>query len=212
MGEAHSACVHDAPRPTVHLPADKGHAKPGTRVPGETGVWVLIFGDMLAFAVFFGVFMYSRGNEPKLFDESRTHLSVGYAVVNTILLLTSSLFVAKAVRDFRSGGGRLAPRLFAFAAVCGMGFVLNKALEYRAEIDSGATLTTNLFYAFFFTLTGVHLLHLLIGLVGLMVMWRIARRSERSSGNLLVIEVGATYWHMVDLLWIVIFPLLYLVR
>jgi len=181
-------------------------------VPGETGIWVLIFGDMVAFAAFFGVFMYSRGQDPALFDQSRTHLSVGYAVVNTVLLLTSSLFVAAAVRDFRAGGRRLAPRLFVLAAVCGLGFVVNKALEYRAEIDSGITLTTNLFYTFFFTLTGIHLLHLIIGLIGLGVMWRLARRPEDKPGNLLVIEVGASYWHMVDLLWIVIFPLLYLVR
>jgi heme/copper-type cytochrome/quinol oxidase subunit 3 len=112
MVETHSAFAQDAPRPKVHGHGDTGRAKAEIRVPGETGVWVLIFGDMLAFAVFFGVFVYSRGNEPDLFDESRMHLSVGYAVVNTILLLTSSLFVATAVRDFRTSGGKSAPRLF----------------------------------------------------------------------------------------------------
>jgi nitric oxide reductase NorE protein len=180
-------------------------------VPGENGVWVLIFGDMVAFAAFFGVFVYSRGENPVLFDESRTHLSVGYAVANTVLLLTSSLFVAAAVRDFRSGGRQLAPRLIVLAGVCGFGFVVSKALEYHEKLASGITLTTNTFYTFFFTMTGIHLLHLIIGLIGLGIMWRLARRTEKP-GNLLVIEVGASYWHMVDLLWIIIFPLLYLVR
>jgi nitric oxide reductase NorE protein len=206
MVDTRSAHAHD------HTSVGIAPLTPELRVPGETGVWVLIFGDMTAFAAFFGVFVFSRGNDPVLFDESRTHLSVGYAVVNTVLLLTSSLFVAAAVRDFRSGGRQLAPRLILLGAVCGLGFVVNKALEYHDEITSGVTLTTNLFFTFFFTLTGVHLLHLIIGLIGLGVMWRLARRTHEKPGNLLVIEIGASYWHMVDLLWIIIFPLLYLVR
>lgn len=203
MVETHPAPAHD---PTSVSTA------PEIRVPGETGVWVLIFGDMAAFAAFFGVFVYSRGNDPVLFDESRTQLSVGYAVANTVLLLTSSLFVAAAVRDFRSGGRQLAPRLIVLAGVCGVGFVVSKALEYHEKLSSGIALTTNMFYTFFFTMTAIHLLHLIIGLVGLGVMWRLARRTDEKPGNLLVIEVGASYWHMVDLLWIIIFPLLYLVR
>jgi len=182
------------------------------RVPGETGIWVLVFGDMVAFAVFFGVFMSSRGSHAVMFDESRRNLHVGYAVVNTALLLTSSLFVAIAVRAYRSENHRMAPRLIVFAALCGLGFVANKALEYHDKFDNGITFTTNLFYIFFFTITGIHLFHVLIGLVGLGFVWRMARRTDRQPGNLLVVEVGASFWHMVDVLWIVIFPLLYLLR
>lgn len=210
MVDTHSAQANEPS--TLHPAAVSVATASDVRVPGETGVWVMIFGDMVAFAAFFGVFMYSRGDHPALFDASRNHLHVTYAVINTVLLLTSSLFVAAAVRQFRAGHRDTAPHLVILAFVCGLGFVVNKALEYHSEINNGITLTTNLFYTFFFTMTAVHLLHLIIGLVGLGVMWRLARRPEPTTGNLLVIEVGATYWHMVDLLWIVIFPLLYLVR
>lgn len=210
MVDTHSPQAHEPPaaRPGAVSVATASDI----RVPGEAGVWVLIFGDMVAFAAFFGVFMFSRGNDPALFDASRNHLHVSYAVINTVLLLTSSLFVAAAVRQFRAGQRDTAPGLVILAFGCGLGFMVNKALEYRVEINSGISLTTNLFYTFFFTMTAVHLLHLVIGLVGLGVMWKLARRPEPTAGNLLVIEVGATYWHMVDLLWVVIFPLLYLVR
>ena len=199
-----------APEPDQRV--DAVPAADEIRVPGETGIWVLIFGDMVAFAVFFGVFMHSRGSHVVMFDESRRHLHVGYAVVNTALLLTSSLFVAISVRAYRAGNQRMAPRLIVFAAVCGLGFVANKALEYQDKFDNGITFTTNLFYTFFFTITGIHLLHVLIGLVGLAFVWRMTRRADRRPGNLLIIEVGASFWHMVDLLWLVIFPLLYLLR
>ncbi len=210
MVDIHSAQANEPP--SVRPGAASVATASDIRVPGEPGVWVMIFGDMVAFAAFFGVFMYSRGNDPALFDASRGHLHVTYAVIDTVLLLTSSLFVAAAVRQFRAGRRDTAPRLVILAFGCGLGFVVNKALEYRGEIDNEITMTTNLFYTFFFTMTAVHLLHLVIGLVGLSVMWRLARRPEPTTGNLLVIEVGATYWHMVDLLWVVIFPLLYLVR
>jgi nitric oxide reductase NorE protein len=184
------------------------------KVPGEVGIWVLIFGDMAVFAAFFAVFMHARGGDPGLFDESRHLLNVTYAVVNTVLLLTSSLFVAMAVRAVRIGRRHLAPRLLIVAIICGLGFVVNKAIEYHDKFDHGITPTTNLFFTYFFTLTGIHLLHLIIGLVALGVMWIIARRTEeqRKSSDVMMLEVGASFWHMVDLLWIVLFPLLYLVR
>lgn len=192
--------------------AGSASSTPGIRLPGETGIWVLVIGDMVAFAVFFGVFMHSRGSNVVMFDESRRNLHVGYAVVNTVLLLSSSLFVALAVRAYRAANQRLAPRLIVFAAVCGLGFVANKAIEYHDKFENGITFTTNTFYLFFFTITGIHLFHVIIGLIGLAFVWRNTRRPERAPGNLLVIEVGASFWHMVDLLWIIIFPLLYLLR
>jgi nitric oxide reductase NorE protein len=200
------------------IPVDIGAAeqRPGFRVPAESGIWVLIFGDLLAFAAFFAVFMEARGNNPSMFAESSSRLHIAYALVNTILLLTSSFLVARAVRSFRGreneGENRLVPRLLVLAATCGLGFVGNKAWEYSEEISAGVTPSTNLFDTFFYTMTGVHLLHLIVGLIGLGVMWAISRRAVMKPKDLLVIEIGASYWHLVDVLWLVIFPLLYLVR
>jgi nitric oxide reductase NorE protein len=186
-----------------------------TKVPGEPGVWVLIFGDMLAFAALFGVFMYYQRANPVVFDQSRTHLEIWRGVLNTLLLLTSSYFVVLALSAFRNGPHGKASRLLVAAFTCGGGFVINKVLEYRTETAGGNTPTTNLFYTFFYTMTGIHLVHLVIGMCGLGVMWRVAQRAENSGRNPdkpVLMEVCAVYWHMVDLLWVIIFPLLYLMR
>jgi nitric oxide reductase NorE protein len=180
-------------------------------VPGEVGIWVFVLGDMLAFALFFGVFLYERGGEPAAFDEARHELTVGFAVANTLLLLTSSLLIAMAVRAVRSGARELAPRLIALAMVCGAAFVANKGIEYGEQLGAGRTPATSDFFMFFFMLTGIHLAHVLIGLVVLGYLWRVARRPVTAAADLRAIESGASYWHMVDLLWIVLFPLLYLV-
>jgi nitric oxide reductase NorE protein len=185
-------------------PAD-GH------VPGEVGVWVFVLGDMLAFALFFAVFLYERGGAPVAFDDARRHLTVGFAVANTVLLLTSSLLIAMAVRAVRGGARELAPRLIALAMACGAAFVADKGIEYGEQLGAGRTPAASDFFMFFYMLTGIHLAHVLIGLVVLGYLWRVTRRPVTGATDLRAVESGASYWHMVDLLWIVLFPLLYLV-
>lgn len=182
------------------------------RIPGEVGIWVFILGDMLAFAAFFGAFIYQRGGEPAVFETGRQSLETAFAVANTVLLLTSSLFVAMAIRGARVGAKAVVPKLITWAGLCGLGFVINKGIEWAIKLHDGVTPATNHFYMYFFMLTGIHLAHVLIGLVTLAILWGIARRSVPKPSDLMVLEIGASYWHMVDLLWVVLFPLLYLVR
>jgi nitric oxide reductase NorE protein len=182
------------------------------RVPGEVGVWVFIFGDLLVFSVFFGVFLYERGHDREIFEASRETLSLTIGAVNTILLLTASLFVALGVQAARRQAPTLARRMLVLAMLCGTGFVANKALEYGGKIRAGHTPGQNDFYMYFFAFTGIHLLHLLLGLLVLGIMWHIAGRASPSAAGIRNLEAGACYWHLVDLLWIVLFSLLYLVR
>jgi nitric oxide reductase NorE protein len=181
-------------------------------VPGEVGIWIFILGDLTVFGVFFCAFMYSRGKHQALFEASRRHLTVGFAVTNTILLLTSSLLVAMAVRAARTGSRRWAPPLITGAIGCALGFVASKIIEYSEKLHHHITPTTNLFYTYYFVFTGIHLLHLLLGIGALLVLRHITRRTESKPSDTLILEVGASYWHMVDVLWILLFPVLYLVR
>ena len=96
--------------------------------------------------------------------------------------------------------------------LCGIAFGISKAIEYGGKLAAGITPMSNDFYMFYFSLTGIHLLHVIGGCVMLTVFWLKARKGEFDSRNLKVLESGATYWHMVDLLWIFLFPLLYLLR
>jgi nitric oxide reductase NorE protein len=180
-------------------------------VPGEAGIWVLVMGEMTIFAVLFCTYAYYRGLNPELYLGSQAALSRSCGLINTLLLLTSSWFVAMAVQAARNARSAAAARLLLPAFACGAAFASIKAFEYCALVGRQLTPATNGFYAFYFVLTGLHLLHLLIGMVVLAVLWRLLRRNSAPPGIRLM-ESGATYWHMVDVLWVVLFPLLYLIR
>ncbi|WP_205698778.1 cytochrome c oxidase subunit 3 family protein [Conexibacter sp. SYSU D00693] len=179
-------------------------------VPGEIGVWILVLGDMLVFAVLFGVFLVARSEDPAVFAASREELTQGFGAVNVVVLLTSSLLVALAVRSMRRGARAPAARMFVGAAACAAVFLTIKGIEYADKVAGGHDPGTNDFFMYFFILTGIHAAHVVLGMVALVVLWRIALRATAKPGDQRAVEVGATFWHMVDLLWVVLFPLLYL--
>lgn len=181
-------------------------------IPGEPGVWVLIFGDMMIFTMFFLIFLYYRGQNPEMFVQSQTHLSQRLGVLNTMFMLTSSWFVASGIRAIRADRGKLAAVAFWLAFLCGVGFGIVKFFEYSAKLRIGITIGTNNFFMCYYMFTGIHFVHVLIGMVLLSFMARHARRGNFTARRQSLFEVGATFWHLVDLLWIVLFALLYLVK
>jgi nitric oxide reductase NorE protein len=181
-------------------------------LPGEVGTWVFILGDMSVFALLFGIFIYYRGKQPHLFHDSQLTLHRGFGVANTLLLLTSSLCVVTAVRAVRAGVRKLPQILFSVAFVCGLGFTVNKFLEWGGLLSGGHKPATNNFYMYFFVLTGIHFFHLLIGMGVLVALFVLSRKEQLSERQFAFFEGGACFWHMVDLLWIVLFALLYLVH
>ena len=181
-------------------------------VPGEEGVWVLIMGDMLVFSIFFATYLIYRAQNVALYTASQLSMQRGFGLLNTVLLLTSSWFVALAVSEARAGGRERAMRLLLGAFACGIGFVVSKAFEWGGKIQAGITLNSNEFYIFYYMLTGIHLLHVLIGLIVLGYLIARSRRPDPGASYVLVMEGGGAFWHLVDLLWIVLFALLYLVR
>jgi nitric oxide reductase NorE protein len=181
------------------------------RTPGESGTWVFLFGDMLVFGVFFVTFMVERTMAPEIFDVARTTLHVGVGVTNTLVLLTSSLFVVVALNAVRSQMRSVATKALCAAIGCGLAFIGLKVFEYVALASAGHGPGANHFYLYYFILTGLHLLHVCIGLAVLSLLVSQARRAELSATRLALVEGGACFWHLVDLLWIFLFALLYLV-
>jgi nitric oxide reductase NorE protein len=169
-------------------------------------------GDMTVFAVFFATYLYYRGQQTELFNAGQHTLKQGYGVINTLLLLTSSLLVVTGVRAVRQRRTNIAPWMFAGAMLCGLGFTFMKFLEYGEKLSHGITPATNSFYMYYFILTGLHFFHLLLGMGVLAFLVRAARKPELTPKQFGFVEGGACFWHMVDLLWIVLFPLLYLVQ
>jgi nitric oxide reductase NorE protein len=180
------------------------------RLPGEAGVWVLIFGDIGVFSIFFLTYAYYRGEDPGLFHRGSAALSPALGVLNTLLMLTSSWFVAIAVSLARQNRARGAVRAFALGLCCGLGFVGVKFVEYGAKFRAGITLTTDDFFMFYFMLTGIHLLHVIIGIGVLSFLIHHTAAGALDERRIQHLESGASFWHLVDLLWIVLFGLLYL--
>jgi len=182
------------------------------RVPGEPGFWILILGDLSAFALLFCVFVYYRGHDLAIYLDSQLRLNRICGALNVALLLTSSWFVVEGVEAFRARGTTLARQSFGAALVLGAGFVVVKIFEYREKLHEGIIVTTNEFFMFFYVLTGIHLMHLLIGLGVLGWMRAKSRSTWNSHRDVSLVECGGVYWHMVDLLWVALFALLYLLR
>ncbi|MGV0644028.1 cytochrome c oxidase subunit 3 [Mycolicibacterium sp. XJ2546] len=199
---------------TTALPGRTGTASRKLLVrrhlPGEPSMWFFVIGDLMIFAVYFVAYMYYRGQDHAMFLASQAKLNYNIGMVNTVVLLTSSLFVALGTSAARAGKTADAYRLFWLALAGGVLFPVLKAFEYIPEILAGLTPGTNLFFMFYYVMTGMHLCHVLLGLVILSFIVRQLRGPAQP--RIILVETGATYWHMVDLLWLVLFALLYLMR
>jgi nitric oxide reductase NorE protein len=181
-----------------------------THLPADGSMWVFVLGDLVIFGAYFLIFMIYRNQNHQLFLDSQRHLSLTIGTVNTLLLLTSSWFVANSVLATRAGQYRKALVLTLWGGGCGVLFALIKAYEWSSKIAAGLTFPHNDFYMFYYMLTGIHLFHVLLGLVFLGVV--VAELRNPHKRRPAMVETGATYWHMVDLLWVVIFALLYVMR
>lgn len=198
------------------LPHDSADARPATssvrsipHVPGESGIWIMIFGDMMVFSLMFIAFTLGRRDQTALFEASRLHLNQTYGLINTVLMLSSSWCVATAVQATRAALPHAARSYLHVALGCGLGFCAVKILEYGEKFHAGIAINSNDFFMYYFVFTGIHLLHVLIGMGVLIFMARVAVGTVDAK-RLGYMESGASFWHVVDLLWIALFALLYL--
>lgn len=195
---------------TTEASAVRNEAGQQQRLPGDSGVWAFIIADMAAFAMFFLIFTAGRIAAPELYESSRKHLNANIGLLNTMILLTSSYFMVRAVEAARELDRAKTIRSLALTIIIGMGFAVTKILEYKSKGDAGIGLTTNEFYTYYFAFTGIHFLHYIIGIGALLMMLSKARKDALDSRFRKWIESVGCYWHMVDLLWIMLFPMLYL--
>ncbi|MCV7099883.1 cytochrome c oxidase subunit 3 [Mycobacterium palustre] len=181
-------------------------------VPGEVGIWALIFTDLGVFTVYFIDIMLQWRQHPDLFARGHAAVSLSAGILNTFFLLTASLCVALGVQTLREGKVDPAQRLFVGAGLAGVAFIVNKYFEWSAKLDHGHTPLTDNFFQLYFIITGIHLLHVCIAMTLLRFMRRKAAQvvGEPTPDQSRFVENCATYWHMVDLLWLGILALFYL--
>ncbi|MGI1677211.1 MAG: cytochrome c oxidase subunit 3 [Cellvibrionaceae bacterium] len=175
----------------------------------ENGLLVFVLADMLMFTMFFIVYCFERSKNLTLYHQSQDQLNQTIGMINTLVLLASSWMLVIATKSIRNNNPRTAMLFMGSAFSCGCIFVINKVFEYSAKISDGITILTNDFFMFYYILTGIHLFHVICGIVMLFVFT--IRLSNKNQPNLSysTIEGGAVYWHMVDLLWVIMFPLIY---
>jgi nitric oxide reductase NorE protein len=181
-------------------------------VPGEVGIWILVFGDLVIFSLLFIAYLQERAAKVAVFEQARSTMSVTFGAVNTLLLLSGSMFVVLGVDSIRRGANRLGRRMILLTLLCGAIFAVSKYLEYSAKLEAGVTPATNPFYMYYFILTGIHMVHVVFGMGFLAVLYRIARKPVMTVRDVANIEAGGVFWHLVDVLWLALFALLYLMR
>jgi len=189
-----------------------------SRYKTEFGIWIFLATEVLFFNALFLAFAINKTRHPVAFLIAEKHTDLFYGTLNTAVLLTSSATVALAVKAADAGRRRLAVRLLAATIGLALCFLAVKGLEYHSDVVKGLTpgagfrLTppdTALFWTLYWVMTGVHAVHVTVGILvlGFLAWSARAGRIELRSG---AIEAAALYWHFVDIVWIFLYPLLYL--
>lgn len=178
--------------------------------PAEVGVWVFILADMCIFAMYFGVLAWEKHLFPEQFALGQGTLNQNFGALNTVVLLVSSYFMASAVHCARGGLVVRYRYLLKMTLAMGAVFLVVKGFEYSEKISAGFHIASNEFYRNYFAFTGFHLLHVIFGMSFL--TWLLSFKNESVlEEKQSTIEGVGLYWHMVDLLWVVLFVLIYLV-
>ena len=171
-------------------------------LPGELMMWVLIVSELLVFGAGLAAFLAVRLTDPVGFAEAQDHLHRTGAALNTIVLVTSGFLAARALQWREAELRTRARAALGAAAALGVLFLVIKGMEYADKAAQGITWETHPFFTFYYLLTGFHAAHVVAGVVLLLlVAWKDAPKN---------IEVSGAFWHMVDLVWVLLFPVVYL--
>jgi cytochrome c oxidase subunit 3 len=187
----------------------------------KTGMWLFLFTEMLLFGGLFVVYSVYRYRNAMAFHLAAEELSVIIGTVNTIILLISSCTIAMSITAIQTKNKKLALLLLGLTIILGIAFLVNKYFEWGEHIaehiypGSGVLALRGqgdvLFYGLYFFMTGLHALHIIIGLIFIGVIAVKISRDKITSDNYALLENGGLYWHLVDLIWIFLFPLFYLI-
>lgn len=191
-------------------------------ITGKIGMWVFLFTELLLFGTLFICYGVYLNKFSWQFAEGAHELDIPTGTINTLILLTSSLSMALSIAALQRSKKKLSIWLLNFTILCALAFLIIKAMEWGAKFEHGIypgskhllqdlTHGENVFFGLYFTMTGLHALHVIIGMVVLAVARRKVRREEVTGERIVFLENSGLYWHLVDLVWIYLFPLFYLI-
>ncbi|SFN50583.1 nitric oxide reductase NorE protein [Bizionia echini] len=178
--------------------------------PGGILMWIIIYLELITFGgVLIAMVLFSK-DEPEVFQQSRLLLNTSFGTINTLLLLVSGYFMALTVSTLKAQKIQKSKLYLKLTMLGGFLFLGVKTIEYMDKIDLGLTMGYNTFFSFYWMLTLFHVIHVLVGLV---ILASVLRTLVKSPEKLILedVEASATFWHMCDLIWLLLFPLIYLV-
>lgn len=177
--------------------------------PGGILLWIIIFLELITFGMALIAFMISANEEFEIFKQSRQQLNTTIGTINTVVLITSGYFMANAVKQFKENNIKKFSLSLKITMIGGVLFILFKGIEYYLKLKSNLLIDTNTFFTFYWLLTLFHLIHVIVGLV-ILIITNYNIRKHPSTTTLSDVEASAAFWHMCDLIWLIIFPILYL--
>ena len=188
---------------------------------GKLGMWLFIFSEIMFFGMLFLLYTVYRSRYPGDFHAAAQNMDTLIGTVNTAVLLTSSMFVAMSIHAVREGRKGLAELFLATTIVLGVSFLIIKAFEWLSHFHHGLypgspvflklSKRQALFFGLYYIMTGLHGLHVFIGVVVLSVMLVLIHTERINETKYLAFENAGLYWHLVDIIWIFLFPLFYLI-
>lgn len=212
MTEAEGAIEQTHAVPHVHRD-DEG---------SKMGMWLFLFTEVLLFGGLFVLYAGYRFAYSDGFIAAAAEMNTFIGAINTILLLTSSLSVALSIAALQKGYKKLTMNLLWFTLLCGLGFLINKYFEWSHEIHNGIypkgpaledmSQGETIYFGLYYTMTGLHGLHVIVGMVFIAIVMNFIKRDIITKSNFQKLENAGLYWHLVDLIWIFLFPLFYLIH
>ncbi|WP_310601142.1 cytochrome c oxidase subunit 3 family protein [Desulfobulbus sp.] len=194
-----------------------GHDQTGSRI----GMWLFLYTEIILFGGLFVLYAAYYHEYPRAFAEYGRELNRVIGAANTVLLLISSFTVAASLTALRQRAQRLCMGLLAVSLGCGALFLVNKYFEWGHKFEvglypnsptmAGAPAGKNIFFGLYYVITGLHGLHVLIGMSLLALSLVLIHRQRITADRVTVLENSGLYWHLVDLIWIFVFPLFYLI-
>jgi len=190
-------------------------------VASKLGMWLFIFTELLLFGGLFVTYSVYRYNHSGAFHLAAQELDVTMGTINTVILLISSMTIAMSTTAIQKKNKKLTLTLIGITVVLALVFLVNKYFEWSAKIGHGIWPGSplleelgrgdTLFFGLYFFMTGLHAVHIIVGMVILIVVFVFVWKDKLTFDNFQLLENGGLYWHLVDLIWIFLFPLFYLI-
>lgn len=191
-------------------------------VASKMGMWLFLFTELLLFGGMFLLYAAYRFQYPDDFRAAAAEMNTFIGAINTIILLTSSLTIALSIAALQRQQKKLAVLLLLFTLFCGFAFLLNKYFEWGHEIANGIyprgpaldnmTGGQAMYFGLYYTMTGLHGLHVIVGMIFITIVLGFVVKDKISFNNYAQLENAGLYWHLVDIIWIFLFPLFYLIH